>query len=210
MDITSRNTQHTLGLSLMVVSSEFSIAKVQLAMLKFMRASSSYIRNMSAEAYAANIDATITQLLSPAQNLSEATDTIWSSIEDRSFHFSDRMERANFLLEEKRKDSNSLISQEACANFLEILIGEDALLLAIQITAKGLSYPIFMPIERPVSTKKGKGKGNGKVTTKKKSETIKVTSEVYSHPVTLRDSLERYPNSLDFSKLKKLNKEKKK
>ena len=202
VDITSRNTQRILGLSLMVVSSEFSIAKVQLAMLKFLRTSGTYIRNMPSDAFAANIDTTITQLLSPAQNLNEAADILWSNIEDRSFHFTDRMERANFLLQEKGKKTNSLISQDACATFLENLVGDNALLLAVQITSKGLSSPIFMPIERPVSTKKGKGKGNGRVTTKKKSETVKVTSKVHSHPIALRDSLQKYSNSIDFSNIK--------
>jgi nardilysin len=149
-----KNTFGVVGFAFSVVSSSFSMAHVQAAILAFAEKVPALIRNMPKADWKDHLEALISEKQAPDTALSGAAAFNWDEISDQRFDFASRAKHARMLADVSKEDLASLAE--------ELLAPATRKLLSVQVQVDGEPVPVSASASGGAVKGKGKGKGKGK------------------------------------------------
>ena len=148
-----KNTFGVVGFAFSVVSSSFSMAHVQAAILTFVQSVPGLIRAMPKADWKDHLEALISEKEAPDTALSGAAAFNWDEISDQRFDFTSRAKHAKMLADVSKEDLAALAE--------ELLAPATRKLLAVQVQVDGEPVPVSSVAASVSGGSKGKGKAKG-------------------------------------------------
>jgi nardilysin len=146
-----KNTFGVVGFAFSVVSSSFSMAHVQAAILTFAQSVPGLIRAMPKADWKDHLEALISEKEAPDTALSGAAAFNWDEVSDQRFDFTSRAKHAKMLADVSKEDLAALAE--------ELLAPATRKLLSVQVQVDAEPVPVSSVAASVGSRGKGKAKG---------------------------------------------------